>query len=102
MPNHQAMGLNNDQTQTFDEYLEGDKLLAHVELLLTHNQEFVDVATSLGLNRYALRRKLKSLGWGRVYHNLYPENLDAMIPQSVPFTRAGCNWGICFTQATLL
>jgi len=32
VPNHQAIGLNNDQTQTFDEYLEGDELLAHVEL----------------------------------------------------------------------
>jgi hypothetical protein len=52
------MGLNNDQTETFDEYLEGDELLAHVELELTCGQKFVDVATSFGLNRYALRRKL--------------------------------------------
>jgi len=54
-----------------------------------------------GLSRYALKRKLKFLGWGGVYHNLYPEDLDAMIPQSVPFTRVGCYWGIHFTQATL-
>jgi hypothetical protein len=36
----------------------------------------------------------------RVYHNLYLKDLDAMIPQSVPLTRARCNWGICFAQAT--
>ncbi len=101
MPNHQAIGLNNDQRQTFDEYLEGDELLAHVELELTCNQKFVDVATSLGFSRYALRRKLKSLGWGGVYHNSYLEDLDAMIEQSGPFTKVGCNWGICFAQATL-
>jgi hypothetical protein len=37
---------------------------------------------------------------GEGYHNLYPKNLE-MIPQSVPLTRARCNWGICFAQATL-
>jgi hypothetical protein len=58
IPNHQAIGLNNDQIKTFYEYIEGDELLAHVEIELTCGQEFVDVATSLGLSRYALRRKL--------------------------------------------
>jgi hypothetical protein len=68
---------------------------------MAHNsQKIVDVTTSLGLSRYALRRKLKSLGLGGVYHNLYLEDLDAMIPQSVPFTRVGYNWGIRFAQAT--
>ncbi len=101
MLNHQAIGLNYDQRQTSDKYLEGDELSAHVELELTRSQKFVDVATSLGLSRYALKRKLKSLGWGWVYHNSYPEDLDAMIPQSGPFAKVGCNWGICFAQATL-
>jgi hypothetical protein len=50
--------LNNDQIETFDKYLEGDELLAHVELELTCGQKIVDVATSLGLNIYAWRRKL--------------------------------------------
>jgi hypothetical protein len=40
-----------------DEYLEGDELLTHVDIELTRGQKFVDVATSLGLSRYALRRK---------------------------------------------
>jgi hypothetical protein len=40
-----------------DEYLEGDKLLTHVEIELTCGQKIVDVATNLGLSRYALRRK---------------------------------------------
>jgi hypothetical protein len=58
MLNHPTIGLNNDQTQTFDKYLEGDELLAHVELELTRGKKIVDVATSLGLNRFSLRRKL--------------------------------------------
>jgi hypothetical protein len=90
MPNYQAIGLNNDQIETFDKYLEDDDLLVHVEIELTRGQKFVDVATSLGLSNYALRRKLQSFGWGRVYHNLNPKDLE-MIPQSVPLTRVGCN-----------
>ncbi len=93
--------MNNDQIKTFDEYLEGGELLTHMELELTCGKKFVDVGTSLGLNRYALRRKLQSLGWGGVYHDLYPKDLDEMIPQNVPLTRARCNWGIRFAQATL-
>jgi len=58
MPNRQVTRLHNDQTKTFDKYLEGDELLAHVELELTCGKKIVDVATSLGLSRYALRRKL--------------------------------------------
>jgi hypothetical protein len=66
MPNRQTIGLNNDQTKTFDEYLEDDKLITAMEIEFTHGQKFVDVATCFGLSRYASRRKLQSFGWGRL------------------------------------
>ncbi len=72
-----------------------------MEFELTRGKKIVDVGTNLGLNKYAIKRKLQSLGWGGVYHELYPKDLDEMIPQSAPLTRARCNWGIRFAQATL-
>jgi hypothetical protein len=47
MLNRQTIGLNNDQTKTFDEYLEDDKLLALVEIEFTCGQNLLMLQQAL-------------------------------------------------------
>jgi hypothetical protein len=82
-------------------YVEEYDLVDHVEMLLNRGDHLSSIATSLGLSRKVLSRRLYNLGWGGIYHSLTSEECRDAILSVVPFDRGGCNWGICHAQSLL-
>jgi hypothetical protein len=82
-------------------YIEEYDLVDHVEALLNRGDHLSSIATSLGLSRKVLSRRLYNLGWEGVYHNLTPEEYRDAILSMVPFDRGRCNWGIRHAQSLL-
>jgi hypothetical protein len=73
----------------------------HVKALPNRGDHLSSIATSLGLSRKVLSRRLYNLGWRGVYHSLTPEECRDAILSVVPFDREGCNWGIRHAQSLL-
>jgi hypothetical protein len=76
-------------------------LLDHVEDCLNRGEYFSSIATSPGLTRKALSRRLFNIGWEGVYHNLSLEECRDAILFVVPLDRGGVNWGIRHAQSLL-
>ena len=81
--------------------IEANALVEHVDICLDRGESFSRIASSLGLSRKALSRRLLQKGWGGVYSQVSAEECREAILLVVPFDRAGINWGIRHVQALL-
>ena len=77
------------------------ELLDYVEDSLNRGEKFNAVAESLCMTRNSLLRRLKTMGWGGVYHSIGIEEVVTAITTLVPIGRGGCNWGIRTVAASL-
>ena len=53
------------------------------------------------MTRNSLSRRLKTMGWGGVYHSIGIEEVVTAITTLVPIGHRGCNWGIRLVAASL-
>ena len=77
------------------------ELLDYVEDSLNCGEKSNAIAESLCMTRNSLSRRLKTMGWGGVYHSIGIEEVVTAITTLVPIGRGGCNWGIRTVAASL-